>query len=259
VSTVTGCLIWFMAFSLLILLPSAWLMSNRYGVKAPVILTGSVRPATIGLWLFAGCGTVFWLCLLPTGQRKQKLATRFCQLLKFKLYDDAAKLLDERGRAKFPAQWLPPIQSVLRGSEPTEFYGLASAAFARGNDSSCRVTLTGTFEEYLSQPILYWFHDDRCEATLNLIRSVVVDSILAAATLEKLDHLKSLIDRTHRMFERLDDETDQEDKTSPVDDPNDIHAWPEMTTHRRQLHALLLATAGDAYQQSDQEDADGSD
>ena len=230
VQRVSGCLLPFMWLTLIIGLP---LLFENVSKAPPIRLPAPPEPrstAASDLWSAAFGSVAFWTLLLPLSQRKQRVRTKLELLIEHGEYQQAVAELARRSAPELPVKWVPPVQDVLEGAGQERFFGLMEAAAALPADSWARSTLSDILFEYVRDPLLYWYDDDRVGRTAGLLDEFPgLSSADAAEILRRMDFMKKMSD-----------------------------PWPEMTADRQTLRNCLMAIAGHAYQRrSNAEEADG--
>lgn len=241
IQSVTGCLTPMLWIFLLTALPVLWFSDIAAGQLAIDPPTIAVLSATPGLWGLAAGAVLFWCVWLPRAQRRQQLRTRVESLMSGRKLSEAVELLRSCPQAALPDQWVPPIEQSLSGGDHEPLLTFTSAIQSLPSTSWVKSVSEPIFLEYVRDPILYWFDDERAQRVVELLEVVETPREAVAAALNELDDLKSATEESARMFGPVqDDDTDAD----LFNDPNFIMEWPAETPLRLELMKRLKMLAG---------------
>ncbi len=106
-------------------------------------------------------------------------------------------------------------------------------------------TVTKEFLEYLEEPILYWFKDERVSSVVDLLKDARTQfSSSAAKALKSLDEMQEFINAWNEPAKSGAKDLQDENSRSKQEESNVFTTWPEMTDARKQLLVLLRKAAG---------------
>lgn len=250
VQTVTGCLLPELWLGLLILLPLSFQMETGFGQYSAV---DPALPATAGMWGLAAGAVAFWCLLLPGAQRKQRKRTHAESLIESGQFEQSAEFLHSCRQNDLPDQWTPPVQRAFLGEDHERLLGTVAAVAKLPPDSWVRSAVFPLFLQYVQDPILYWFDDDRSTQVGSLLEQTGAGSSdEAAETLQQLDSMKQMIGVWSDRIPSSDQHEDAISKVDSPEDPNLISEWPELNEARQRLLQRLKTTAGDRYREPEE-------
>lgn len=245
---VSGCLVplfWTTLGPLLL----ATAMSDRGNRSSDVVsVVSSEMPppmASSSVWWFAAGSVVFWSLLLPRAQRRQRLNTTVVSMLEEQKYASLVWLLHEHRLSDLPDGWGFPLDNVFLGEDPSRLFGIVEAAWKLPEDSWVRKIIAKEFLQYLEEPILYWFMDERVSRVVEFLKDMRTPfSSSASQTLKSLDEMQELIDAWNEPAKSDSSDLQSEDFRLKQEASNVFTNWPEMTDVRKQFLVQLRKAAG---------------
>ena len=126
-------------------------------------------------------------------------------------------------------------------------------------------------ENYLTDPLLYWFENDRAAEVKAIVESYELDAETAVAVLQRLDGLKwsiEIYNEVSNVNDKHDDKNDKGDSQDEGQKHNEIKRekrehvdwidqWPDQTPARVAIRSWLLKAAGDQYKPPSNGDSSG--
>jgi hypothetical protein len=242
---VSGCLVpllWTTLGPLLL----ATAMSDRGNGSSDVVSSESPpQMASSSLWWSAAASVVFWSLLLPGAQLRQRLNTTVVSMLEEQKYASLVWLLHEHRLSDLPDGWGCPLDNVFLGEDPSRLFGIVEAAWKLPEDSWVRKTIAKELLQYLEEPILYWFKDDRVSRVVEFLKDMRTPfSSSASQTLKSLDEMQELIDTWNEPSKSDSSDLQSEDFRLKHEASNVFTNWPEMTDVRKQFLVQLRKAAG---------------
>jgi len=243
--TVSGCLVPLLWITLGPLLLATAFFDRSYGSSHVVVSELSPQMASSNVWWFAAGSVAFWSLLLPRAQRRQRLKTAVGSMFEERKYASLVWLLHEHRLADLPDGWGLPLENVFLGEDPSPLFGVIEAAWKLPEDSWVQKTVSKEFREYLEEPILYWFKDERVSSVVELLKDARTHfSSSAAKALKSLDEMQELIDAWNEPPTSGATHLQDENFRSKQEASNVFTTWPEMTDVRKQLLVQLGKAAG---------------
>jgi hypothetical protein len=201
--------------------------------------------ASSSVWWFAAASVVFWSLLLPRAQRRQRLNTTVVSMLEEQKYALLVWLLHEHRLSDLPDGWGFPLDNVFLGEDPSRLFGIVEAAWKLPEDSWVRKIIAKEFLQYLEEPILYWFMDERVSRVVEFLKDMRTPfSSSASQTLKSLDEMQELIDAWNEPSKSDSSDLQSEDFRLKQEASNIFTNWPEMTDVRKQFLVQLRNAAG---------------
>jgi hypothetical protein len=160
-------------------------------------------------------------------------------------YASLVWLLHEHRLSDLPDGWGLPLENVFLGEDPSQLFGIVEAAWKLPEDSWVRKIIAKEFLQYLEEPILYWFMDDRVSSVVEFLKEVRTPfSSSATQTLKSLDEMQELINAWNEPSKSDSRDLQNEDFRLKQEASNVFTTWPDMTNARKQLLVQLRKAAG---------------